>query len=268
MVTWPFFFLGAVEPPYILVGHSLGAFDAQLYAHTFPQDVISLMLIDPFSDQLVHIEDGLYLEYLLHDFSSKLQMKSYGSLLGVNRLMTTLDFFPGAEIANKLPKIEQQMMKRDWNRYQYWQSCIREVQSAVESLRQFANSNRKFALHPESTRLVVFQRPGEQLTRLSASWATNQQYFIDQLPREHIIKLPAYPNLGDAEVANEVADEIRRLFGASRKEDRQNWVYVTSQGAEGHVDESGQAHSHSHGHSHESYGEGVGEFCAHTGHLH
>jgi pimeloyl-ACP methyl ester carboxylesterase len=34
------------KPPYILVGHSFGAFDVQMYAHKFPEQIAGLVLVD------------------------------------------------------------------------------------------------------------------------------------------------------------------------------------------------------------------------------
>ncbi|MBX2900772.1 MAG: alpha/beta hydrolase [Cyclobacteriaceae bacterium] len=36
-----------IEPPYLIVSHSLGGFIARWYAHTYPDKVIGLVLIDP-----------------------------------------------------------------------------------------------------------------------------------------------------------------------------------------------------------------------------
>lgn len=36
-----------VDPPYVLVGHSFGAFTMRLYAHRHPDDVAGLVLVDP-----------------------------------------------------------------------------------------------------------------------------------------------------------------------------------------------------------------------------
>ena len=35
------------EPPYILVGHSFGAINMLVYAYTYPQEVVGLVLVDP-----------------------------------------------------------------------------------------------------------------------------------------------------------------------------------------------------------------------------
>jgi pimeloyl-ACP methyl ester carboxylesterase len=38
--------------PYVLVGHSLGGLFARLYASTYPEDVVGLILVDPYSERL------------------------------------------------------------------------------------------------------------------------------------------------------------------------------------------------------------------------
>ena len=41
-----------LAPPYILVGHSLGGFDARLFAYDYPDEVAGLLLIDPPTERL------------------------------------------------------------------------------------------------------------------------------------------------------------------------------------------------------------------------
>ena len=36
-----------IEPPYVLVGHSIAGLHSRLYAHQYPQDVVGMVLIDP-----------------------------------------------------------------------------------------------------------------------------------------------------------------------------------------------------------------------------
>lgn len=36
-----------VEPPYVLVGHSMGSFDARLFAFQHPDEVVGMVLVDP-----------------------------------------------------------------------------------------------------------------------------------------------------------------------------------------------------------------------------
>ena len=41
-----------VPGPYVLVGHSLGGLFVRLYASTYPEDVVGLILVDPYSERL------------------------------------------------------------------------------------------------------------------------------------------------------------------------------------------------------------------------
>src|SRR5699024_5529777 len=43
-----------IPGPYILAGHSLGGFCARLYAATYPDEVVGLVLVDAYSE---HLED-------------------------------------------------------------------------------------------------------------------------------------------------------------------------------------------------------------------
>jgi pimeloyl-ACP methyl ester carboxylesterase len=41
-----------IQPPYILVGHSTGAFYIRLFAHAYPEEVAGLVFVDPNTEQL------------------------------------------------------------------------------------------------------------------------------------------------------------------------------------------------------------------------
>ena len=43
-----------IQPPYLLVGHSLGGPFARVYAHRYPTDVAALVLIEPSQESLFH----------------------------------------------------------------------------------------------------------------------------------------------------------------------------------------------------------------------
>ena len=42
----------ATEPPYVLVGHSMGSFDMQLFAFLHPEEVAGMVLVDPRGDRV------------------------------------------------------------------------------------------------------------------------------------------------------------------------------------------------------------------------
>lgn len=51
---------GNVPGPYILVGNSLGGFNARLYAHKYPAEVVGMVLVDSMhADQFARIEQAL-----------------------------------------------------------------------------------------------------------------------------------------------------------------------------------------------------------------
>jgi pimeloyl-ACP methyl ester carboxylesterase len=41
-----------LSPPYLVVGHSMGSFDARLFAFRYPDEVIGMVLVDPRGDSL------------------------------------------------------------------------------------------------------------------------------------------------------------------------------------------------------------------------
>jgi pimeloyl-ACP methyl ester carboxylesterase len=41
-----------IEPPYVLVGHSMGSFDMQLFAFLHPEEVAGMVLVDPRGDRV------------------------------------------------------------------------------------------------------------------------------------------------------------------------------------------------------------------------
>ena len=42
----------ATEPPYVLVGHSMGSFDMRLFAFQHPEEVLGMVLVDPRGDRV------------------------------------------------------------------------------------------------------------------------------------------------------------------------------------------------------------------------
>ncbi|HEY3889893.1 MAG TPA: alpha/beta hydrolase [Caulobacteraceae bacterium] len=56
-----------VPPPYVLVGHSMGSFDARLFTFRHPEEVLGLVLVDPrgdrLSERLAAVSPGFVAQY-------------------------------------------------------------------------------------------------------------------------------------------------------------------------------------------------------------
>ncbi len=62
----------SIDRPFILVGHSLGGFNAKLYAALYPEDVAALVLVDPSEQQ----SDGRTRPMMRKQFGSRLAARS------------------------------------------------------------------------------------------------------------------------------------------------------------------------------------------------
>jgi pimeloyl-ACP methyl ester carboxylesterase len=78
-----------VEGPFVLVGHSFGAFTVRLYASTHPGDVVGMVLVDP-----IHPSEWLEMtEAEARKLAGAIRLSRYGALLarlGVARLISAL----------------------------------------------------------------------------------------------------------------------------------------------------------------------------------
>ena len=78
-----------IEAPYVLVGHSFGAFTARLYASTYPKEVAGLVLVDP-----LHPRECLEMtEQQKVNLHRAVRFSRYGALLaglGIARFVASL----------------------------------------------------------------------------------------------------------------------------------------------------------------------------------
>lgn len=106
--------------------------------------------------------NGIYIKYLKEEIT-KSQILSYTASLGLNRLLIYLNLFPGIELLKGLPKQEQYSILKDWNKYSYWQTRIKEIKNSIDSLTKFYQSKKSFNIQTEFTRGIIFQPDNQKV---------------------------------------------------------------------------------------------------------
>lgn len=117
--------------PYILIGHSMGALFAQVFAKEYPEDVEALVLIDPPANDLLSEEErGAFL--LAHNrFQSSLKLMSIGVHLGLTRIDENVWKSKAA-----LPKRELDFLKAHYGRPDHVESMYRQSLSYIDTMKQ------------------------------------------------------------------------------------------------------------------------------------
>ena len=81
-----------IEPPYILLGNSLGSYNVRLYAHLFPEKVVGMVLTDGLHEGGM-LKMPIRLRALQLFFLSGFVMSTFGSTIGIVRLLKILGGF-------------------------------------------------------------------------------------------------------------------------------------------------------------------------------
>ena len=130
-----------VEPPYILVGNSLGSYNVRLYAHRFPEKVAGLVLTDGLHETGMQAMP-LQLQAMKLIFLSGFIMSVAGSVLGVVRLLGNVG---GFEILKpELRRFRARALapvKRSFFRPQHWLTMSRELSGLNASSKQLESAN-------------------------------------------------------------------------------------------------------------------------------
>lgn len=94
----------------------------------------------------------------MHKEASKLKWYALGAGLGMNRIIAAVGMFPSQEIASRLPLYEQNLMKLDWNRYEYWLEAADEINNLITELKDM-HSNQRFKF-PANTKGIIYTPVG------------------------------------------------------------------------------------------------------------
>jgi pimeloyl-ACP methyl ester carboxylesterase len=76
---------GEIPPPYVLVGHSFGGWNARLFANRYPEEVVAIVLVDA-----AHEEQFSRLPSQVQEFFAKLEFQ-YNLAQGLSPVVS-LDF--------------------------------------------------------------------------------------------------------------------------------------------------------------------------------
>lgn len=141
--------LAGVPGPYILVGHSLGGINVRLYASTYPEEVVGIVLVDSaHEDQLEKIPMPNWNKGIL----SSLAYCGASRLLAVPRYNKTqiplywkiLPVFP-EEFHKTLvmfPEEIQKMYIAKWSATKFTRTFLEEIEKLGESFTQLKKSQR------------------------------------------------------------------------------------------------------------------------------
>ncbi|MFK8184343.1 MAG: alpha/beta fold hydrolase [Phormidesmis sp.] len=116
-----------IQPPYILVGNSLGSYHMRLFAHTFPEKVVGLVLTDGLHEKAL-LKMPRSLRCLQALFFAGFIMSIAGSALGFVRLAGMSGLFSLLKPELKsFSKAERQPVLRSFYRPKHWFTMAREI---------------------------------------------------------------------------------------------------------------------------------------------
>jgi pimeloyl-ACP methyl ester carboxylesterase len=130
-----------IQPPYILVGDSFGSYNMRLFAHSYPDRVIGLVMTDG-----LHEAQMLSLPLRLQIFKIFLAISfffvSIGAALGIVRVLGLLGVFEIIKPElNRCDPDRLNQVKRSFYRASHWLTMAREITSLDTSGKQLRIAN-------------------------------------------------------------------------------------------------------------------------------
>jgi pimeloyl-ACP methyl ester carboxylesterase len=170
-----------ISPPYILVGDSFGSYNMRLYAHTFPDEVVGLVLTDG-----LHENGMLSLPWsmglLKAFFTFSFGFVSIGAKLGLVRLVGSIGMFEliKPELKQFSP-IALRHVKKSFYSASHWLTMGREMWGLDRSAKQLKIANNLGDLPMISIKSETFLRPllGVKLLSLPAADRVRDRMHVD-----------------------------------------------------------------------------------------
>jgi pimeloyl-ACP methyl ester carboxylesterase len=127
-----------IEPPYILIGDSFGSYNVRLYAATFPEKVMGMVLTDGLHE-VGMLKMPISLKLLKLFFISGFLISVFGTSLGIVRLLNLLGIFEFLKPElRKFSRRKTRLVKRSFLRPKHWITMTRELLNIDVSARQIA----------------------------------------------------------------------------------------------------------------------------------
>jgi pimeloyl-ACP methyl ester carboxylesterase len=148
-----------IAPPYILLGDSFGSYNVRLYAASFPEKVVGMVLTDG-----LHEAGMLKMSYPLQAlklfFTSGFVMSTLGAFLGIIRLLNLIGLFEllKPELAN-FSKPALNAVKRSFCRPKHWITMAQEIIGLDRSGNQVKSANKFGDLPIVSIKATSFFQP-------------------------------------------------------------------------------------------------------------
>ncbi len=150
-----------IQPPYILIGDSFGSYNMRLFAHSYSEQVVGLIMTDGLhEEQMLSLPFRLQLLKLF--FAISFLCVSIGAMLGVVRIVGVLGIFEiiKPELKRCNPDRLKQV-KRSFYRSNHWFTMAREMIKLDTSGRQLRVANDLGSLPVVNIKATTFLRiPG------------------------------------------------------------------------------------------------------------
>ncbi len=130
-----------VQPPYILVGNSLGSYHMRLYAHRFPEKVVGMVLTDGLHEKSL-LKMPLRLRLLQLFFWSGFILSIFGSAMGIIRVAARVGLFGLIKPPlRQFPAVTLRPVVRSFCRPKHWLTMAREIAQLDHSGQQLRVAN-------------------------------------------------------------------------------------------------------------------------------
>lgn len=122
-----------IEPPYVLVGLSMGSFEVRHFAHRHPEDVVGMVLVDPSFDDMaerlleVTPSDQAWVESPFDHFKRCEAAAKAGDLRPGTEAYAACVFPPQPDISDALNAVYYDMSRRA----SYWRALASEFSTAA-----------------------------------------------------------------------------------------------------------------------------------------